>query len=274
MKILDLLFSTLVVFQAQPDIYLEVVAHPEKHNWAILAPHENENIVNGYVAEQVQKHGGIFVVLRQEGGRNIEFNINGQKVAIDPNRLFSERGVTRSISMLNPEVDASSETYQLAVKRAAKLADLILKTLKADAAKSWLAVHNNTHGYTGDGNNGIGTVSIKRYQKKLAAGANYLIKVNDAGHDEDDLFFITEPEDFKIMQDAGWNVVLQNPAVATDTNEDDGSLSVLAEKQNKRYINIEAERAQGDFGSDHITEQKAMVDLTFKILLQEMSEKP
>ncbi|NNJ72666.1 MAG: hypothetical protein HKP09_05745 [Enterobacterales bacterium] len=266
MILLPLLLSTVITFPAQEDIKLEVVAHPENHNWAIFAPHENENIVNDYVAEKVKDLGGIFAILRQNGERNIHFKINDQTVAIDPNRLFSDRGIKRSLAQLNPDLDNHSETYTQALKRAQELAALILDTLKTEQAESWIAIHNNTNGYTDDGNDGRGTISIKRYEKKLASGANYLIQVHNSGKDEDDLFFITEPDDFIKMKDEGWNVVLQNPAVATDPNEDDGSLSVLAEKVNKRYINVEAERSQEGFGNDHVENQKAMVDLTFKII--------
>jgi len=138
--------------------------------------------------------------------------------------------------------------------------------MKAKQATSWIAIHNNTNGYDGDGCDGRGTISIKRYQKKLASGANYLIKVHDANIDEDDLFFITGTTDYKAMAEANWNVVLQNPEVANDPSEDDGSLSVLAEKHNKRYVNIEAERSDDGFGSDHLKEQQQMVDLMFQLL--------
>ena len=266
MNIISLLFSTLVFFPAQPDIFLEVVSHAENHDVAILAPHENEHVVNQYVAEQIIKHGGTLVVLRQAGERNIKLTIGDQSVSIDPNRLFSDRGIRRSISRLNPDLASDSVVFLQSVDRARALAELIIRTLNAEQAHSWIAIHNNTQGYSGDDKDGVGTISIKRYQKKLASGAKYLIKVHDSGKDEDDLFFITEPEDFETMVKAGWNVVLQNPAVATDPNEDDGSLSVLAEKVHKRYINIEAERADGDFGRDSFENQKRMVDLVFDIL--------
>ena len=74
------------------------------------------------------------------------------------------------------------------------------------------------------------------------------------------------------MVDANWNVVLQNPDVANDPNEDDGSLSVLAEMKGKRYVNIEAERADYGFGRDNLIEQKQMVDLMFEILLNEQAQ--
>jgi hypothetical protein len=270
MNVVALLFSQAVFFTPQPDIFLEVVTGENDQTWAFLAPHENEHVVNQHVADKIMQHGGTFVVLRQHGTRHITLRIDGKEYEIDPNRIFTDRGRQNTLSRLNPELDRSSDIYEVALNRTEQLADFIMTTMNANQASSWIAIHNNTNGYDNDGKDGRGTISIKRYQKKLAEGANYLIKVNDAGIDEDNLFFITEPSDFLAMSDANWNVVLQNPEVANDPNEDDGSLSVLAEMRDKRYVNIEAERADTDgFGEDMVDEQKQMVNLMFELLLKE-----
>ena len=263
---LELLFSQMIYFDEQQDIFLEVV-RGEDAGWTFLAPHENERVLNRYVAEQIKHHGGTFVVLRQNGNRHIELKIAGEVYEIDPNRIFTHRGRVNTLKRLNPELSEVNENYTLALRRTESLAGLILETMAAESATDWIAIHNNTNGYDNDCNHGRGTISINRYEKKLAAGANYLIKVNNANIDEDDLFFITDPGDFKAMSDANWNVVLQNPEVANDPTEDDGSLSVLAEMRGKRYINVEAERQDSDgFGKDHLKEQMQMVDLIFKLL--------
>lgn len=269
MTIFALLFMQSVLFPPQQDIFLEVVTGAQSQPWVFFAPHENEQVVNQHLSDRIREHGGVFVILRQHGERHIQLNIDNKLYEVDPNRIFTDRGRQHTLSRLNPDLTADSEQYHKALARAESLADFILKTMDAEQATSWIATHNNTNGYTGDGNNGRGTVSIKRYQKKLDSGANYLIQVHDANIDEDDLFFVTEASDFAIMADANWNVVLQNPNVAVDPLEDDGSLSVLAEMRGKRYINIEAERCDDGFGEDHLAEQKAMVDLTFQILMSE-----
>lgn len=274
MKTLALLFSQALFFPQQPDIFLEVVQSPEPKPWAFLAPHENERVVNKYVAKKIRQHGGTFVILRQHGERHIKLNINNKVYELDPNRIFTDLGRRNTIQRLNPTLSVDSKDFQLTLTRSEQLADFILDTMQAEQAQNWIAIHNNTNGYDNDGHGGRGTISINRYEKKLASGANYLIKVNNANIDEDDLFFITSPGDFKSMSDASWNVVLQNPDVANDPNEDDGSLSVLAEKKNKRYINVEAERTDHDgFGNDHLEEQMAMVDLTFKLLMEKPGKK-
>ncbi len=268
MNMFALIFSHVVVFAPQPDISLEVVTGNKSQPWAFIAPHENEHIVNNHVAKKIVQHGGTFVVLRQNGNRHIKLLIDGNEYKIDPNRIFTDRGRQLTLSRLNPELDTTSVPFQAALERAERLADFTMSTMAAQQARSWIAIHNNTNGYSGDGKDGRGTISIKRYQKKLAQGAKFLKKVSDAGKDEDNLFFITDPLDFCAMSVANWNVVLQNPEVANDPNEDDGSLSVLAEMRNKRYVNIEAERVDADgFGKDRTEEHKQMVDLMFELLL-------
>jgi len=274
MNTIALLFSQALLFPQQHDIFLEVVGTPEDKPWAFFAPHENERVVNQHVAKQILKHGGVFVVLRQNGERHIQLNIEGQIFEIDPNRIFTDLGRRATLAKQNPNLAKGSKLYDKALARTEKLANFILDSMGAKQATSWIAIHNNTNGYDNDGHNGRGTISINRYEKKLATGANYLIKVNNSGVDEDDLFFITKPEDYVAMSDANWNVVLQNPAVANDPSEDDGSLSVLAEKHGKRYVNVEAERADNGFGVDHLEVQKKMVDLTFNLLMKPKAKQP
>ncbi|MGS2721060.1 hypothetical protein [Paraglaciecola aestuariivivens] len=270
MSLFALLLSQTLIFAPQPDIRLEVTQSEPSSHWAFLAPHQTEHIANDYVASQIQQKGGIFVVLKQNGKRHIYLTIQQNSYQVDPNRIFTPLGRKQSLLRLNPQLANQPKDLQLALKRSADLAEFILQTMQADKVKTWVAIHNNTNGYTGDGHGGRGNVSIKRYAKKLLSGANYLIQVNDAEQDEDDLFFITHSQDFEAMRQAGYNVVRQNPKVATDPSEDDGSLSVLAEKRGYRYINIEAERSDHDgFGENHLNQQKHMIDLVFELLTQQ-----
>ena len=269
MNILLLLLSHALIFPEQPDIYLEIVGqNSAEKNWAFYAPHEDENVANRYVAQQISKQGGIFVVMRQSGKRLVNLSVGKQHVKLDPNRMFTHKGRVDSIKKLNPTLAPQSSTFNQAVQRAENLSLFVLKAMGGDkqANRTWVAIHNNTQGYDNDGNNGVGNISIKRYQKKLAANAQYLIDVTASNHDEDDLFFITDKDDFEQMKKHKWNAVLQNPNVAHDPSEDDGSLSVYAEMKNIRYLNVEAEREYNGLGQNHLLIQKKMVDFTFSLL--------
>jgi hypothetical protein len=261
-NLLFLLFSQIIALPEQPDIQLEIIGQASTNpNWAFFAPHENENVVNQYVIEQIREKGGVFVILRQKGERLIRLNIEQFTVRIDPNRIFTESGRRKNIAKLNPKLRQNTYVFHRAMRRSASLAKLILNALGGqDNSKVWVAIHNNTQGYRGDDKHGIGDISIHLYHKKLAAGTGFLIAVSEPQDDEDDLFFVTEREDYNDMQNNNWNVILQHPQVISKASEDDGSLSVFAQKNGIRYINIEAERSTASFGENHFELQSKMVD--------------
>jgi len=264
------LFSQAFIFPQQPNIYLEVVGdNNSAKDWAFFAPHEDEFVANKYVAKKIIDKGGVFVVLRQKGKRLITLDIEGKKIKVDPNRIFTQHGRLASIKKSNPNITIGLPLLNKAEQRAASLSHFILNSLNGKKSPTTLiAMHNNTNGYQHDGKNGIGDVSIIRYQKKLSNGANYLIDVSQGSYDEDDLYFMTDRADFNAAKEHGWNAVLQNSEVAYDPSEDDGSLSVYAEMKGYRYINVEAERINNGFGEDHLSVQTKMVDFVFSLLAE------
>ena len=279
MKSLILLASLTVQFPQQTDISLEIVdnsqhltrvqenlTQAQPVNLVFFSPHENENIANNYVKSKVMQSGGRYVVLKQFGNRLIKLKVNEKIIAIDPNRIYTHEGRRSTLLKLNENLTEQSELFKQALAKTEQLGNFILQNIHVNNPDTfWVAVHNNTDGYGEDGNNGTGTISIKRYQKKLDSGSKYLIDVTKGKHDEDDLFFVTHRSDFEKMKQQGWNAILQNPAVALIKDEDDGSLSVLAEMKGMRYINIEAERISEDGGSDHLKVQQQMVDFIYTL---------
>lgn len=266
---LSLLFasSLAVVFHEQSDIYLEVVGNENTGSRQVFfAPHENEHVANKYLAQKIIQEKGRFLILRQAGQREVSLSINNQKVLVDPNRIFTLKGIKDSIQNLNPELPTSSKGFKQAVNRAQALGQFIIKKMGGlNKQTIWLAVHNNTQGYKGDGKGGIGNVSMIRYRYKLDSGAKYLINLTKLTGDEDDLFFVTNKQDFLQIQSKGFNAVLQNPVVTSDIEEDDGSLSVYAQMNGIRYINIEAEREYQGKGEDHLPMQIKMLNYTLSL---------
>tara|TARA_R110002153_G_scaffold5120_8_gene24250 strand:- start:8444 stop:9292 length:849 start_codon:yes stop_codon:yes gene_type:complete len=264
-----LLLSQIVVFSPQPNIKLEVIGQvTDKPNWSLFAPHENENVANEYVRQQILERGGVFVILRQEGKRLLRLEIKPFEVKIDPNRIFTKKGRRKNIIRHNPKLRTNTYVFHRAMRLSAALAKLIVSTMGGtESSRSWVAIHNNTHGYLGDNKQGIGNISMVQYQQKLAKGAGFILAVSKKYGDEDDLFFVTEQQDFNAMEQSGWNAVLQHPQVVTDPSEDYGSLSLFAQKSGIRYINIEAERSTSNFGENHLVEQQQMLDYVFSRLL-------
>ncbi|CAM2010907.1 hypothetical protein [Acanthopleuribacter pedis] len=252
-------------FPDQPDIYLERFQKPDRPTRVFfLAPHENEQVVNDYLAKKVLKEGGCFLILRQRGQRHLFLKVGDAEYEVDPNRIFTPVGAESSLRRENPGLKEQPALLAQAVARAVAVGDFI-KSHMNDLRRGSIiiAVHNNTDGFDDDGKGGVGTVSMVRYQKKLDTGAGYILKLHHGTHDEDDLFFITKKRDFKKLRRLGYNLVLQHPRVAVDPDEDDGSLSVLSEKRGLRYLNIEAQRREG---CDHLDVQQKMVDQVFRLV--------
>jgi hypothetical protein len=252
-------------FPKQPDIYLEIVEHPRfRKELYFFAPHENENVVNEYLKEQVLRRGGRFVILHQHGERNLQLKFGDKIYMVDPNRIFSKHGVVASLQGLNEGFTPQDKMFRKACQRALRIGKFIRKRLgRVRSGRTIIAIHNNTDGYDNDGKGGVGTLSIERYRKRFKSGALYIKDVHVGEDDEDDLFFVTDPRDFDNMKADGWNALLQHPQVAWIDDEDDGSLSVLSEKRGVRYINIEAQRKEGD---NHLEVQKKMVDYVYDLL--------
>ncbi len=252
-------------FPKQKDIRLEIIKHPNYQGPVyFFAPHENEHVANEFLAQKVSEGQGTLLILRQKGERNISLHFRRKNVQVDPNRIFTAAGARASLLDLNPHLKGQPRLLRKACRRAVKLGRFICKQMgRLKKGTVVIAIHNNTDGYDDDGKGGVGTVSIHRYQHKFNAGARYIKELHVGEGDEDDLFFITEAEDFRTLSAAGWHVLLQHPQVAQLADEDDGSLSVFAEMRGLRYINIEAQRKEGD---DHLEIQKRMIALVFEMV--------
>lgn len=245
-----------VQFLQQPDIYLEV--HEGKASPLVFfAPHENEHLINPTAIDEVQQHGGRLLIMRQAGKRLLELTFKEGNAWLDPNRMFTADGVRSSIMRENPDISAT--LAEKAIARGVQIGRFALAIMALDSKSIIITLHNNTPGYDNDGKGGVGTVAMGRYQKLAEKGAYFLEDLHIGRHDEDDFFFITDRRDFEHMKRDNWNLVLQNPGVATRRDEDDGSLSVYAAQIGLRYFNIEAQRKNDDgSGEDHVAEQQAM----------------
>lgn len=270
-NLLFILFTQIIALPEQPDIQLEIIGQATAEpNWAFFAPHENENVANQYVSEQISEKGGVFVRLKQNGKRLLLLKVEPFEVKIDPNRIFTPAGRRKNILKLNPGLRENTYVFHRAMRLSQSLAQLILNAMGGmQTSRTWVAIHNNTQGYRGDDKMGIGDVSIARYQQKLSSGAAFLRDVSVHAGDEDDLFFVTTQADFNALKIKQWNVVLQHPQVVSQSSEDDGSLSVFAQKNAIRYINIEAERRTDQWGENHLKTQQKMVDMVFVLLQQD-----
>lgn len=173
--------------------------------------HENETTALQAARLYIQKHGGSLITLQHGGTRNIQFQLYGKQYAFDPNRIFTDRGITRSLQQYSHD---SPDAHQ-AVK---KLAQAILAQLPSGKV---IAVHNNK------------TYSLRDYfpAHPMHADAKYLHYLAHSNYRN--FYFVTRQQEYERLKALHFNVALQS-----NHSQDDGSLSYYLGKHN--YMNIEA----------------------------------
>ena len=185
--------------------------------------HQNETTALKAARKIIQKEGGSLITLRHSGGRNIIFHFKKRRYEFDPNRIFTDTGIKKTLSLYSKY---SPEAHKEVNKLAAKLKQLLPEG-------KVIAVHNNS------------TYSLKNYLPghDMAHDAQSLYRNSNAYYRN--FYFLTLAKDYKALKSKGFNSVLQKPKAS-----DDGSLSILL--AHSSYINVEA-------GYDQLAEQIKML---------------
>lgn len=185
--------------------------------WVMVALHENES-TSVRAAKAVIGSSARLVELKHSGSRNVSFTLKGKRYAVDPNRIFTDAGIRKSLKPYSAEGHAA-------------IKGLATELLKHIRGRGVVALHNNTDG---------GNLTIKSYQR----GGNYARDASQVHvsptHDADDFFFVTNRWVFELLKSSDYNVALQSGNVT-----DDGSLSVYCARKGIVYINVEAQSGHG-----------------------------
>jgi hypothetical protein len=206
-------------------------------SYTFIALHENEKSCITAFDNFKSKIQCKLFQLHQSGERLISLELNGKIMKFDPNRIFSENGITNSLVLYNKIVVDSSSSI---VKDFSKsILDLILPKNE----NTLIALHNNT-------NNGY---SINQYANLKNADSIFINNLLDP----DDFFLVTNKNDYKFLKSKKQNVVLQ-----FSKSENDGSLSNYCRVKKIRYINIEAENG-------HISQQTFMLNFINELFTDE-----
>ena len=173
--------------------------------------HENETTALQAAQTLIQHQGGSLITLKHGGGRNITFSLHHKHYEFDPNRIFTNQGIYKTLNDYGPY----SKSAHQAVKR---LATHIMHLLPKGKI---IAVHNNE------------TFSLHDYLpgKNLAHEARGL-HFNHQQHYRN-FFIVTQKQDFERLKAQKFNSVWQAKSAT-----DDGSLSIRLIKQ--KYVNVEA----------------------------------
>lgn len=175
--------------------------------------HQNETTALQAARLVAAQQGGCVLTLIHPGQRNIVFHLAHQRYEFDPNRIFTDKGIKKTLQTFG----AYDKGAHMKVK---KLAQAIEAALPRHG--KIIAVHNNR------------SYSLRDYLPghELASDAARV-------HVEKEAYFrnfylVTTLRDYTRLSSLHFNSVLQANEVS-----DDGSLSVfLAEKRD--YVNVEA----------------------------------
>ncbi|WP_028388880.1 hypothetical protein [Legionella fairfieldensis] len=178
--------------------------------------HENEITALAAAKRFIRKEGGTLITLRHSGKRNIVFYLKGVRYEFDPNRIFTDQGIKKTLKQFGHYSPAAHhEVKQFAVK--------IIKLLPHKGKV--IAVHNNRD------------YSIQEYfpRHSLATDVKALHYRPETNYRN--FYFVTKKEDYLRLKKLKYNVALQ-----AANAQNDGSLSYYLAKKN--YINIESAYGQ------------------------------
>ena len=208
-------------------------------NISFINVHENESTSVEAAENFLINNGGTLTQLIHSGERYISFYIGKKKFYIDPNRIYTKKGIAATLKKLG---HFNAE----AAKKVDSFASQILQNF-VDGKKLVVALHNNT-----DNNYSIESYKIGGDEAINAAS----VFINEQ-MDPDDFVVTTDSTLFNLIKEKNITVVLQNNKRVLD----DGSLSVYAARKNIPYLNIEAQE-------DHQKEQLDILKALKDIILQ------
>ena len=185
-----------------------------------FGPHGNEKTSVRAALEVIRHTGGRVLEIKNDD-RYLTFTTGGKKFVIDPNRIFSEEGIKKTLILNN-----SAALSDAAVAAVGAFSKQVLDLLKSESGNPWVAVHNN---YPGRLN--LNNVLTGAQAKEIFP--NRALPLND-------FFLVTQKSEFDKLKGAGYNVVLQNNQAV----KDDGSLSVYCGQKGLAYINVEAQHGR------------------------------
>ena len=253
---LDTLVKTIRL--GDDTVYLKVYTKPGK-NVVYAHVHENEEASLEAGMEVLKKYGGKLFTLSHSidtTNRNVTFEYNKTTYQFDPNRIYTTND---TVLQKNIKIISGDGKVDTKVKKDVRnLANIIWSETKG--AKLIVALHNNK--------NTPATFKtlwffINNFEPESYNITSYVMKsefASDSNKSCDEIyinprlnnsefFIVTEKRDFDLFLQKKYSVVLQNAEPI-----DDGSMSVFAVKNKRRYINSEAKMGK-------IIEQTEMLEL-------------
>jgi hypothetical protein len=216
--------KTIFYKLAENIIPIKIQQYGERTDIVFINLHDDEVTSVDAAKRVLEEYGGILIEIENNAQRNIRFRLDRYFYKVDPNRIFSEEGIKKSLEQFG-------KTSGNAIDEVEKLGQRIIQLIP-DGAKCVIALHNNTPDL----------FSVTEYAPGNKRSVDSKKVYINAEQDTDDFFLTTDNNLYEKLADKGFNTILQ------DNNNciEDGSLSVYCGKKNIRYVNCETEHGKNE----------------------------
>jgi len=222
----------------------DTIVHAKLHEHGAgptyLNVHDDEDTSVQAGLVNLARHGGRLIELVHSGERLITFGLDGQRYSFDPNRIFSDAGISETLRRHSRYSASAHEEIR-------RFAHGYREQFALDSESIVVALHNATEG----------PFSVEAFLPDGYLGAEAELIHMNCSRSKYDFFFVTERRFFEWLRQRNFNAVLQNNREASD----DGSLSVYFAARGIPYINVEAK-------NDHLANQIEMLELVREIMTE------
>jgi hypothetical protein len=211
--------TTIVHKLGHDHVRIKIFQYGKKKDIVFINLHSDETTSVTGAEKLLQTRGGLLIKLENDNKRNIMFRLGNSVYTFDPNRIFSQIGIERTLAHFKNINDK-------AVDEVKKFANCILELLPKESYRV-IALHNNTEGDLSV-NSFLPGNQFETDAKKVYA---------DENQDPDDFFLTTDSLLFHRLSAEKYNTVLQDNLRV----QQDGSLSVYFGEKKICYLNCETE---------------------------------
>ena len=201
---------------------IKIQQYGEKTDRVFINLHDDEITSVDAAKRVLEEYGGLLIEVENNAQRNIRFKLDRHFYKVDPNRIFSEEGIRKSLEQLG-------RTSDKAIDEVEKLGQRLIQLIPEEA-KCIIALHNNTPDL----------FSVVEYAPGNGRSADCKKVYISAEKDADDFFLTTDNDLYEELAGKGFNTILQDNKNCTE----DGSLSVYCGKKSIRYVNCETEHGK------------------------------
>jgi hypothetical protein len=214
--------KTIFYKLAENIIPIKIQQYGERTDIVFINLHDDEVTSVDAAKRVLEEYGGLLIEVENHAQRNIRFKLDRYFFNVDPNRIFSEEGIRKSLEQLG-------KVSNKAIDEVEKLGQRIIQLIPEEA-KCVIALHNNTPDL----------FSVTEYTAGNKRSVDSKKVYVNAEQDADDFFLTTDNNLYEKLADKGFNTILQDNKRCTE----DGSLSVYCGKKNIRYVNCETEHGK------------------------------